>query len=292
MKVKKVLIIGGSGFLGSSVVDEFIKKKMNVTVLDKKKPHLKSSYLKFIHSDISNEKEIQNQIKKNKLIYYFADIADINEGKKNPFNTIDNNIINLIKILKACGKFKIDNFIYGSSLYVYSVSGSFYRGSKQIAEILIKEFANNYKFKYQFYRYGSLYGKRSQQWNGINKFINQILKKNSIVYSGTGQEIREYINVSDASKMTVNNSLKNINKNGTYIVSGTQQYTVDQLFNILFEIAGKKKKVKYLKKISDDHYGLTPFRFIPEKSEKIILNEFTDLGEGLLEAFHENFKKR
>ena len=84
---------------------------------------------------------------------------------------------------------------------------------------------------------------------------------------------------------------KNINKSGTYIVSGTQQYTVDQLFNILFEIAGKKKKVKYLKKISDDHYGLTPFRFIPEKSEKIILNEFKDLGEGLLEAFHENFKK-
>ena len=57
MKVKKVLIIGGSGFLGSSVVDEFIKKKIKVTVLDKKKPHLKSSYLNFIHSDISNEKE-------------------------------------------------------------------------------------------------------------------------------------------------------------------------------------------------------------------------------------------
>ena len=156
---------------------------------------------------------------------------------------------------------------------------------------MIKEFANNYNFKYHFYRYGSLYGKRAQDWNGINKFISQILKKNLIVYSGTGQEIREYVNVTDASKMTVDNSLKNIKKNGAYIISGTQQYTVDQLFNILFEIAGKKKKIKYLKKISDDHYGLTPFRFIPEKSEKIILNKFTDLGEGLLEVFHKNFKK-
>ena len=248
MNVKKVLVIGGSGFLGSNVVDELIKKKINVTVLDKKKPHIENRYLNFIQSDIANEKIIQNQIKKNKYIYYFADIADINEGKINPLNTIDNNIINLAKILKACGKFKINNFIYGSSLYVYSVSGSFYRASKQIAEILIKEFAKNYNFKYHFFRYGSLYGKRSQEWNGINKFISQILKNNSITYSGTGQEIREYVNVSDASKMTVETSLRDRNKIGTYIVSGTQQYTVDQLFNILFEIAGKKKKSKIFKK--------------------------------------------
>ena len=41
MKVEKVLVIGGSGFLGSNVVDEFIKKKIKITVLDKKKLHLK-----------------------------------------------------------------------------------------------------------------------------------------------------------------------------------------------------------------------------------------------------------
>ena len=64
MKVKKILVIGGSGFLGSSVVDEFIKKKIKITVLDKKKLHLKNRYVDFIQSDISDEKEIQNQIKK------------------------------------------------------------------------------------------------------------------------------------------------------------------------------------------------------------------------------------
>ena len=57
-----------------------------------------------------------------------------------------------------------------------------HKSLKQIAEILIKEFAKNYNFKYHFFRYGSLYGKRSQEWNGINKFISQILKNNSITF--------------------------------------------------------------------------------------------------------------
>ena len=61
------------------------------------------------------------------------------------------------------------------------------------------------------------------------------------------------------------------------------------LFDLIFEICGKKKKVKYLNKInSDDHYGYSPYRFIPEDSIKINSNQSIDLGEGILRLLNSN----
>ena len=61
----------------------------------------------------------------------------------------------------------------------------------------------------------------------------------------------------------------------------------------MFEILGKRKKVKYLNKINaDDHYGYSPYRFIPENSIKLSSDTSIDLGEGLLRLFNYNEKNK
>ena len=279
---EKILIIGGSGFIGSHVSDEFTKKKFDVTILDRKKTDNILKGQKFLHFDINNKSKLSSIIKPFDVVYYFADIADIEESKIKYMETINQNIISLSNILAACANSKLKKFIYASSVYVYSESGSFYRATKQCAEILIKEFSKFGKFEYKFLRYGSVYGERSQPWNGISKFINQIKKKGSVTYQGTGKEIRHYIHVKDAAKLTVKLHNKKIDENAVLIL-GDKPLTVDQLFDLIFEICGKTKKVKYLNKInSDDHYGYSPYRFMPEESVKINSNQSIDLGEGIL----------
>ncbi len=286
------MIIGGSGFLGSHVADELIKKKYNVTIIDKKKPFHSKNNQKFINIDLKNTNKLGKEIKKFDVIYYFADIADIKESKENFMKTINQNIITLSEILKLCMNSSVKKFIYASSLYVYSEAGSFYRASKQCAEILIKEFSKAGNFDYKFVRYGSLYGERAQSWNGITKFINSIQKKGVVIYQGNGNEIRDYIHVKDAAKLSVKIIENKISENAVSIL-GQKSITVDQLFNLMFEIFGKKKKVKYLNKInSDDHYGYSPYRFIPENSIKLSSNKTIDLGEGLLRLFYSNGKKK
>ena len=72
-------------------------------------------------------------------------------------------------------------------------------------------------------------------------------------------------------------------------IFGDKPVTVEQLFDLLFEIFGKKKKVKYLKKInSDDHYGYSPYRYMPDESIKITSNNSIDLGEGILRLLNNN----
>ncbi len=285
---EKILIIGGSGFIGSHVADEFKKAKKDVTILDKKKPDNISGSQKYLNIDIRNNLKIKKILKNYNSIYYFADIADINESKKNYMKTINHNILTLSNILAECVNSKIKKFIYASSLYVFSESGSFYRASKQCAEILIKEFSKIGKFEYRFLRYGSIYGERAQSWNGISNFINQIKKKSEVTYQGTGKEIRYYIHVKDAAKLTLESHDNKI-KEKSVSIFGDKPVTVDQLFDLLFEIFGKKKKVKYLRKINtDDHYGYSPYRYMPEESIKITSNNSIDLGEGILRLLNKN----
>ncbi len=284
----KILIIGGSGFIGSHVADEFKKAKKDVTILDKKRPQNILESHKYLNVDIRNISKIKKILKNYNSIYYFADIADINESKKKYMATINHNILTLSNILAECVDSRIKQFVYASSLYVYSESGSFYRASKQCAEILVKEFSKIGKFNFKFLRYGSVYGERAQSWNGISKFINQIKKKGTVIYQGTGKEIRYYIHVKDAAKLTLKAHNDKINEKSVSIF-GDKPVTVDQLFDLLFEIFGKKKKVKYLKKTnSDDHYGYSPYRYMPDESIKITSNNSIDLGEGILRLLNNN----
>ena len=206
-------------------------------------------------------------------------------------STINQNLIILTEILKLIVNSKVKNFVYASSLYVFSEAGSFYRATKQCAEILIKEFSKVGNFSYKFVRYGSLYGERAQEWNGISKFISQIKIKGAVTYQGNGKEVRDYVHVKDAAKLSVKIIEDKIHENAVSIL-GQKSITVDQLFDLLFEISGKKKKVKYLKKInSDDHYGFSPYRYIPENSIKLTSNKSIDLGEGILRLFYSYDKK-
>ena len=285
---EKILIIGGSGFIGSHVADVFKKAKKDVTILDKKRPEKILESHKYLNVDIRNISKIKKILKNYNSIYYFADIADINESKKKYMATINHNILTLSNILAECVNSKIKQFVYASSLYVYSESGSFYRASKQCAEILVKEFSKIGKFSFKFLRYGSVYGERAQSWNGISKFIKQIKKKGTVIYQGTGKEIRYYIHVKDAAKLTLKAHNDKINEKSVSIF-GDKPVTVDQLFDLLFEIFGKKKKVKYLKKTnSDDHYGYSPYRYMPDESIKITSTNSIDLGEGILRLLNNN----
>ena len=100
------------------------------------------------------------------------------------------------------------------------------------------------------------------------------------------------MHVKDAAKLSVKIIEDKISENAVSIL-GQKSITVDQLFDLLFEISGKKKKIKYLNKInSDDHYGFSPYRYIPESSTKLISNQSIDLGEGILRLFYSYDKKK
>ena len=282
----KNIVFGGNGFLGLQI-SNILSKKKKVIVIDKKIIKNRKNCLQ-IKTCTSQTKNYQKFITPNSNIFYFADIAEINFAKNNPDIAIRNNILNLLKLLNLCKEKKVKNFFYASTVYVYNEMGSFYRVTKQCAEIILKEYCKNFKFNYVFFRYGSIYGTGAQEWNGFNNFVKNVKYKNKIVYKGSGKELREYIHVKDAAKLTCNVAEQKKYLNKSVLISGQNSMSVDQAFSLIFEILGKKKNIKYLNKISDDHYGISPYRYMPDISEKIVPSTYIDIGQGILEIVKDN----
>lgn len=289
---KNILVIGGSGFLGSHTADALSKSGKKVTLMDKvNSPWLRDDQ-KMIVGDIMNYDLLESSMKGIDCIYYFAGIADMKEAKSNSYKTIETNIMGLTKTLEAAVKNKIKKFVYASTMYVYSSYGSFYRATKQAGEIIIETYQENYGIDYVFLRYGSLYGPRSQDWNGIRGFIEQVIENGCIEYYGNGSEVREYINVLDAASLTTN-ILEERYKKKAVTITGQQSIKVSDMFEIIFEIGGKKLNVNYLNENKNKfHYGNTPYRYTPKTSMKLVPTEFVDFGQGLLNIFEEIHKTK
>ena len=285
--MNKVLVIGGSGFMGSHTADLLSDNGYVVTILDKViSPWLRDDQAMLV-GDAMDSNVLTSAMNKVDYVFYFAGIADIEEAKVNPYKTIEVNIMGLTKALEAGVKNNIKKFIYASTMYVYSAQGSFYRASKQAAEVIIEAYQENYQLSFVLLRYGSLYGSRSQNWNGIKGFARQLINHGVIEYSGNGSEIREYIHVQDAAKLSLR-ALHDDYKNKAITITGNQSMRVADMFSMLFEIAGKELNVKYLdEQQGSSHYGNTPYRYTPKPSLKVIPTEFIDLGQGLLNIVEE-----
>ena len=137
----KVIIFGGSGFLGSHVADYFFKKKYQITIFDKNKRNFYNHKYTFIKGDITDELKVLKSVKGMDLVINFAGISDLNYAVNNPQETIQQNISGNLNILLACKKNKVKKFIYSSSVYADSEEGGFYKSSKLASESYIKEFS-------------------------------------------------------------------------------------------------------------------------------------------------------
>ena len=99
---KKVLVVGGSGFLGSHVADELTEKGYEVTIFDQKKSTWINDNQKFIESDLLDREHVIKSLEGFNFVIHFAGIADIGESKEKPLETIETNIIGTANLLEGC----------------------------------------------------------------------------------------------------------------------------------------------------------------------------------------------
>ena len=291
IKSKKVVVIGGSGFMGSHTADELSNRGYDVTILDCVNSRWLRKDQKMVLGDTLNYKLMEKTIKDAIYVYHFAGVADIDEARINSFSTIKMNVMGVTTTLELAVKAGVERFVYASTMYVYSSYGSFYRASKQAAETIIEAYAEKYDIEYTLLRYGSLYGPRSQPWNGIRKYTEQVVREGRLDYNGTGKERREYIHVKDAARLSAD-ILDRSHKNRAITVTGQQVLNSQVLTEMIFEIAGVKYNTYFSNnKRNNDHYETTPYRYNPQSAMKLVPDEFVDIGQGILDIVKEIHEK-
>lgn len=287
--MKKAVVFGGSGFLGSYVADELASRGFNVIIADINKPKLVNVKQKFEKIDILKSKDVLDVIKKDvSIVYNFSAIADLDEAKDNAIKAFQVNVLGNLNILEGCRQVGgIERFIYASSAYALSNEGSFYGLSKQSSEKLTEEYHKKYRLKYTVIRYGSLYGERASHNNYIYKLLKSALLTGELHYKGDGEDLREYIHAGDAAKLSVDILEDRQYENQHIILTGTERLKRIELITMINEIMQNKLSIK---KISDNnigHYKITPYSYYPTIAKKLVANPFIDLGQGLLNCIQE-----
>ena len=112
----KILVIGGSGFIGSHVADYFTSQNHQVVILDIKKSKWIQKSQKFTQGNILDQKLLNKVTKNIDVVYHCAGISDLNEALHKPLETVESNIAGTIKILQACKLNKVKRFIFASSI--------------------------------------------------------------------------------------------------------------------------------------------------------------------------------
>ena len=277
---KNVLVIGGSGFLGSHVSDALSENSFNVTIYDINKSRWLKSNQKYIQGDILDEKSINSAIKKNKIIFNFAGIADLGDSYYNPIEVTKYNVLSNSIILDACVRNKVDKYIFSSSVYVHGKYGGFYKTSKQCSELFIKNFYKTYKLNYLILQFGTLYGDRSNINNGIFNYLFQAITTGKIEYIGSKNSVRNYINVKDAATVCVD-LVKSKTKNKTLIIDGNNERKITDTFKLIEEIMKKKIKIKFKKPKILNHYDITPYTINDDVPINYSINQSIDFGYGI-----------
>jgi UDP-glucose 4-epimerase len=279
----KIVVFGGSGFLGSHVADALTDAGHNVTIYDiRPSPYLTDAQ-KGIIGDILDSAKVEKTVHNADVVYNFAGIADINDASQKPLDSVKYNILGNSIILEACHKAKIKRYVFASSLYVYSKAGSFYRSTKQACELLIENYHEAFGLSYTILRYGSLYGPRADDRNFIYRVIQQALTEGKIAREGDGEEIREYIHVLDAAKGSVD-ILSEEFANQHVILTGQQQMKIKDLLMMIKEMLDNKVKVEFLPASKNHHYEITPYSFAPKIGKRLTSRTYLDLGQGILDS--------
>ncbi len=283
----KVIVFGGSGFIGSHVADALSEEGYRVTIFDKyASPYLRPDQ-EMVVGDILDPDSVAQALEGCDYVYNFAGIADLDTATTKPMDTVMHNIQGTVNILEGCRVKNIRRFIYASTVYVYSERGGFYRCSKQAAELYIEEYQRKYDINYTVLRYGTVYGPRATESNSVYRYLKQGLTTGRISCAATGDEMREYIYVRDAARLSVEILSDKKHINNHIIITGHHPMRFRDFLNMIKEILGDNVVVELNAADSDSaHYKMTPYSFTPKIGYKLTSNCYLDMGQGLLECIN------
>jgi UDP-glucose 4-epimerase len=263
--MKKVLVTGGAGFIGSHTIDELLNKGYGVFVLD----NLSTGYLKnlnnkkinFVKADIQDKKVVDKIMKKVDFVIHLAAIASVSESVKNPIKTHDVNVTGTLNIFISALENNVKKVVYASSAAVYGNNTNIPLSESEISDpvspyglhkSLNEKYAEllnkNKQTEFIGLRYFNIYGPRQSLTGGypavIPNFCLNILKNKTVTIFGDGKQYRDFFYVKDVAKINVLCLEKKQMKNNILNVGTGQKTDLNHLIKVIEKQSGIMAKVK------------------------------------------------
>ncbi|MFH1631888.1 MAG: NAD-dependent epimerase/dehydratase family protein [bacterium] len=270
MKNKTSIVTGGSGFIGSHLVEALIKDGQRVVVIDKQKPDknrkINDRHVKYQIMDVRDPK-LASAFKKIKpeAVYHLAAHIDDRESVREPVMNADNNILGTINVCEATSASKAKKLVFASSCAAYGIQKKLpvnesmdakpmtpYGYSKLAGEWYLDFFNRERGLSTVALRFGNVYGPRqdsSAESGVITVFTNRLLKGEKAFINNDGKTTRDYVYVGDVVNALVQagkSSYVGFANVGTGIETRT-----DKIYKMVSAAVGSKAKPEYRRDVKD-----------------------------------------
>ncbi len=260
--MKKVLITGGAGFIGSNLAEALLNNPAVelVRVMDNFSTgyqhnideFLRHPKFEFVEGDIRNYDDVFKAVKDIDVISHQAALGSVPRSLKDPMTSNNVNVLGSMNVFHAAKELHIDRVVYASSSSVYGDDPlspkeedrlgnvlSPYAASKRSIELYAKAFSNVYPFKFIAMRYFNVFGPRQNAQGAyaavIPQFITAILKGDQPTIFGDGTQTRDFTYIDNVLQMNIK-ALSTDNKdafNRYYNVACGATTSLNRVYDIL-----------------------------------------------------------
>jgi len=299
--MKKVLITGGAGFIGSHTADLLLKQNIHVRILDNlssgHRKNLPESHplLEFVEGDITVSSTVNQAMQGVSHCLNLAAQVSVVASLEDPEFSALQNIIGFVNVIEAAHRNGVEKLVYASSAAIYGEPSEIplteaaskaqlspYGLEKQVNEEYADMYSRLYGLKALGQRYFNVYGPRqdpkSPYAGVIALFVDKISQGKGINIFGDGSQTRDFIYVGDVARANV--AALNRDLCGACNIATGVQTTLIDLVEVLMEITGNRCNVTHLPPREGDivHSLANPNKMNAELG----LKAETDIHQGLL----------
>lgn len=299
--MKKYLIIGGAGFIGSHLSEALLSRGNKVVIIDS--APFASSKIKAYKVNADDSKKVTGVFKKEKpdFVFHLAGAINLRREITHPLFLKDMDFLSRAKIiLDACKKNNVKKIIFISS------GGAIYKNAKTIPtaenylahpaslyglanlaiEKYIELYCKNSKMHFSIARLSNVYGPRQWESGFIPAMIIKMLKEESPVIYGNGNQTRDFVYVDDAVSALI--MLAEKGGTQTYNIGSGKEISLNKVFTLIKELLGVKIKTAHkAKKVFETKRSAVDIKKI---KKELGWKPKTDIKEGILKTI-EWFKK-
>jgi dTDP-glucose 4,6-dehydratase len=280
--MRRFFITGGAGFIGSHLCEHIFMtfRTSHITIVDKLTYSsdikylaniIKSKRVKFIKSDILDDKNYASHLKNVDIAINVAAESHVDNSFKNALNFTKTNTLGAQVFLMSCLKMDVKKILHISTDEVYGEkihgrskeTDNFnptnpYSASKAAAEMIINAYTKFNKNKILIVRSNNIYGTRQYPEKLIPVVITSLIAKKKIPIHGTGKYLRCFLSVHDFCNALV--LLIKKNKTGIYNIGNIKNYSNIQIVKIISKFLNidYKKNIIFIKNrlFNDRKYSL------------------------------------
>jgi UDP-glucose 4-epimerase len=246
-----IAITGGSGFVGSHVVDALLGAGYEVRVIDPKPPA--QAGVEWADVDMLDQDSVTDALKDAYAVFHLAAMADVNDIVADPAESVALNTLGVARVLEAGRRADTGRVLVSSTVWVYAATHGdevdettlfdletdrhLYVSEKIAAEMLCRDYANLFGRPYTVLRYGIPFGPRMRSDLVVAAFLLRAMRGEPLRIDGDGSQERRFVYVEDLAAAHVL-ALKPVAANRTYNLESSEAISIRELAETVRDLVG------------------------------------------------------